>query len=182
MKDYNVTSAKEVGEPDQYGNKAFSVFFEGQEKPVFMKTKVGNEPTPGKIEFGVIEDAPKKSGQGTYRKFTRKQREEGGVQNEPTQSSNPATPATQGSNYNPNHDSMYRCNALNNAVATGEKDLDKLTQLADDFYAWLGGDAHKHPLVASAILSKATEVPPPEPQGEAGMDPDGEIDLDDIPF
>lgn len=176
IKDYNPTSVKETELEDQHGNKGYNVFFEGETKPVFMMAK--NAPTVGQIEYGQIVDTPKKSGDGTYRKFTRKQREEGSV---PTQSSNPVAPATQGSNfdtsYGSNHDSMYRCNALNNAVATGEKDLDKLTQLANSFYAWLAGDAHKHPMVEQTATPEVKDdAPLPEYQG------DDDIDLDDIPF
>lgn len=159
MKDYIVTSAKEVGEPDQYGNKAFSVFFENETKPVFMKTKAGNEPTPGKTEYGVIEDAPKKSGEGTYRKFTRKQREEANV----AQVANTGTATF--TVHSDREASIQKQSALKSAVATGETDVEKILKLADDFYEWLGGTGITVP-----------EEPLPEPQGEE------EIDLDDIPF
>lgn len=163
MKDYNPTSVKEVGEPDQHGNKAYSVFFEGEDKPVFMKAK--NAPAVGNVEYGVIEDAPKKSGEGTYRKFSRKQREEGTAQ--PVRLLTPQQP------FSNRDESIYRQSALKSAVAVGEKDPEKILNLADDFLTWLKNDAPTGGAVE--------EVPLPEPQGEV-MDTEGEINIEDIPF
>lgn len=162
MKDYNPTTVKEVGEPDQHGNKAYSVFFEGQDKPVFMKAK--NAPEVGKVEFGIIEDVPKKSGDGTYRKFTRKQREEQ-IQTATTSTNSNVT-------FTNRDDSITRQSALKSAVATGETDTEKLLDLADDFVTWLKNEASTGGVVE--------EVPPPK-DDDKQMD-DDEINLDDIPF
>lgn len=156
MKDYNPTTVKVVGEPDQHGNLAYSVFFEGQDKPVFMKAK--NAPEVGKVEFGIITDEPKKSGEGTYRKFTRKQREEAPVAN---------TSTDQTISFSSRDDSITRQSALKSAVATGETDTAKLLDLADDFVTWLKNEALE-------------EVPPPKDEDKQ-ID-DNEINIEDIPF
>lgn len=71
------------------------------------------------------------------------------------------------------HDSMYRCNALNNAAEVGGEVQEVLAN-ADKFYAWLknenkGYEAAK--ATAEAIKEEVAE----------NQDTD-EIDLDDIPF
>lgn len=72
MQEYKVTSVNPTGNVDAYGNQGYSIFLEGDTKPVFIKAK--NAPVVGGVEFGTITDEQKRSGQGTYRKFTRKQR------------------------------------------------------------------------------------------------------------
>jgi len=179
MKDYLVTSAKEVGEPDQYGNKAFSVFFENETKPVFMKTKAGNEPTPDKPEYGIITDEPKKSGDGTYRKFTRKQKEEGVTTTQTVNVDNKSYPVPQGKEITVS-DGMAWGNALTNATSlVGQGgDPSEVLKVAEMFFN------HRFGLQDKVEEKVEEEVPVPEPKGEVGLDidPDGEIDLDDIPF
>jgi len=160
MKDYKVTTVKEVGEPDQYGNKAFSVFFEGEAKPVFMKTKNGNEPTPAKLEYGVIEDAPKANGQGTYRKFTRKQKEEA------TQEAS-AQGASSTPYQNTTKDELILKQVALKCAVQVEKDAQKVLEIAQDFNTWLQG-------------TSVEEVPPPTDEDNQ-TDPD-EINIDDIEF
>lgn len=165
-KDYNPTGVKEVGEPDIHGNKAYSVFFEGEDKPVFMKAK--NAPSVGNIEYGQIIDAPKKSGDGTYRKFERKPREEGN-----TSSDVPVLPVDKEMMNTLNRidrdDAITRQSALKSAVAAvGKPEPDQIISLADDFLTWLRND--------SSPAEVVEDVPLPEPQGE------DDINLDDIPF
>ncbi len=159
IKDYNPTSVKELEFEDPHGNKGYNVFFEGEDKPVFMMAK--RAPEVGSVEYGQIIDTPKKSGEGTYRKFKREQREEGTT---PAVVSETVTQPVSNRD-----DSITRQSALKSAVATGEKDMEKLLKTADDFLVWLKNE----PTVVNDV------EPLPEPQGEVDVD---EVNLDDIPF
>lgn len=171
IKDYNPTGVKEVGEPDEYGNKAYSVFLEGESKPVFMKAK--NPPVVGEIEHGQIIDAPKKSGDGTYRKFERKQREEGTPELGKTYAVNAEGVKEVNWSADPKQDSIVRQSALKSAVAAvGKPEPDQILSLADDFLNWLRNDDSP----------AEEEVPLPEPQGEVTTINESEVSLDDIPF
>ena len=162
IKEYTTSNVKKVGEPDQYGNNGFSVIFAEEKDSVFMRAK--KEPVEGGTEYGEITEETGKSGK-SYRKFTRKQRED---YNAPAQTSTPSAQPKQ--NFVDRDDSITRQSALKSAVATGEKDLDKIIALAEDFYVWLKGENKNE-----------EEIPVPEPQGEV-TDLDDEINLDDIPF
>lgn len=175
IKDYNPTSVKELEFEDPHGNKGYNVFFENEDKPVFMMAK--RAPEVGSVEYGQIIDTPKKSGEGTYRKFKREQREEGTVQSvEPLEVSDPKAYKAVMSNRD---DSITRQSALKSAVATGEKDLDKIIGMADDFLVWLKNEPEQKEV--PEIDDKISDEPLPEPQGEVTEDVD-EIDLNDIPF
>lgn len=162
MRDYNPTKVQETDVKDDYGNRGYNVFFEGEDKPVFMKAK--NAPEVGKSEYGVITDEAKKSGNGTYRKFTRKQREEK-AESQPASTGAVATSVK----FENRDDAITRQSALKSAVAVGETDPEKILKLADDFLVWLKNDVSE-------------EAPLPEPQGEVTELDESEIDLDDIPF
>lgn len=160
IKDYNPTGVKETDLVDPHGNKGYNVFFENEDKPVFMMAK--RAPEVGNVEYGEIVDTPKKSGEGTYRKFVRKQREEAPEQPKPAEGGVPATPS-----YGSRDDSMYRCNALNNATALfAAGKIEDPIIMADDFMAWLRNE----PKISE-------EVPLPEHQGE-----EDEINIDEIDF
>lgn len=75
IKQYKVDKVFPIdgGKTDDYGNVAANVIFTG-EKSVFYRTK--NLPQIGDVLTGEIEDVPKKSGEGTYRKFVKKKPEE----------------------------------------------------------------------------------------------------------
>lgn len=166
IKDYNPTSVKELEFEDPHGNKGYNVFFENEDKPVFMMAK--RAPEVGSVEYGQIIDTPKKSGEGTYRKFKREQREEG--QPTPVEVSDSTTLQPIVPNYSSRDESITRQSALKSAVATGEKDLDKIIGMADDFLVWLKNEP------------ETKEEPLPEPQGEVTTIDESEINLDDIPF
>lgn len=73
--EYTVKAVKEVGEPDNYGNKAYSVMFESGDV-VFMKAQ--KPPVVNTVEFGHIEEIEKQNKPGeTYKRFKRDKREEG---------------------------------------------------------------------------------------------------------
>lgn len=81
-------------------------------------------------------------------------------------------------------DSMYRCNALNNAVAwcaaVKKGDTEDVVKVADDFLTWLKGENKGY-----EAAKKTAEALKPEPKPEAEPMPvyqDEEIDLDSIPF
>lgn len=95
------------------------------------------------------------------------------------------------------HDSMYRCNALNNAVvyATGDKKqkdylAEEITDVADTFYKWLKGENKgyeaakataeglKAPIADETVDTTTQTVEKSEPLPDFGE----EINLDDIPF
>ena len=167
IKDYNPTGVKQTDFTDPHGNVGYNVFFEGEDKPVFMMAK--RAPEVGTPEYGEIVDTPKKSGDGTYRKFVRKQREEAA----PSQTT-PDIPKPVASW--DRDEAITRQSALKSAVATGEKDPKKIFDLAEEFYLWLGGSGIDVP-------DDKEEVPLPEPQGEKiTIDADEEIDLSDVPF
>lgn len=80
------------------------------------------------------------------------------------------------------HDSMYRCNALNNAVAFNKGDMnpEELCSVANVFYEWLEGknkgyEAAKKTAESLKVEEKPEEKPDETFEGE-------EINLDDIPF
>ena len=73
IKEYVPKAVKPLGEPDSYGVVGYSVTFSSGEN-VLLRAK--NAPEVGKTEYGQIVDAPKKNGDGTYKKFERKQREQ----------------------------------------------------------------------------------------------------------
>lgn len=84
----------------------------------------------------------------------------------------------------PDHDSMYRCNALNNAVtyATSDKKqkdylAEEVTDVADIFYKWLKNEnaGYEAAKATAESLKPKEDEPAPEFDGE-------EINLDDIPF
>lgn len=161
IKDYNPTGVKETDFEDPHGNKGYNVFFEGEDKPVFMMAK--RAPEVGNIEYGEIVDTPKRSGEGTYRKFVRKQKEEGTVAVASEQKLAP-------SHSDDRQDSIVRQSALKSAVAAvGKPEPDQILSLADDFLNWLRND--------DTPAKVEEDVPLPEPQGE-----DDDIDLDSIPF
>lgn len=172
IKDYNPTGVIETDFEDPHGNKGYNVFFENEDKPVFMMAK--RAPEVGNVEYGEIVDTPKRSGEGTYRKFVRKQREEAPATS-PSQSASTSTvtePAK--STYVDRDEAITRQSALKSAVATGEKDLDKIIGMADDFLVWLKNEA--------PVTEVKEEVPLPEPQGEVITINESEVSLDDIPF
>lgn len=163
IKDYNPTGVKEVDFEDSHGNKGYNVFFENEDKPVFMMAK--RAPEVGNVEYGEIIDTPKKSGEGTYRKFVRKQREE---HTEAPKEASSNTGVVVKATFVDRDEAITRQSALKSAVATGEKDLDKIITMADDFLVWLKNE-----------VPTKDEAPLPEPQGE---DIESEINLDEIPF
>lgn len=166
IKDYNPTGVKQTDFTDPHGNVGYNVFFENEDKPCFMMAK--RAPEVGTPEYGEIVDTPKKSGDGTYRKFVRKQREE--------TSSEPSVTPTENTNMvfsnrdSSRDEAITRQSALKSAVAAvGKPEPDQILSLADDFLKWLRND-------------NTEEVPLPEPQGEKVTIDDGDINLDDIPF
>lgn len=177
IKDYNPTSVKELDFEDPHGNKGYNVFFENEDKPVFMMAK--RAPEVGNVEYGQIVDTPKKSGEGTYRKFKREQREEG--QPTPVEVSEPKTGETiVRATFVDRDEAITRQSALKSAVATGEKDLDKIIGMADDFLVWLKNEPEQKEV--PEIDDKISDEPLPEPQGEVVTIDESEINLDDIPF
>lgn len=172
IKDYNPTSVKELDFEDPHGNKGYNVFFENDDKPVFMMAK--RAPEVGNVEYGQIIDTPKKSGEGTYRKFVRKQKED--VQQETTV----ASTAVQSTNvkFVDRDDAITRQSALKSAVAAvGKPEPDQILSLADDFLAWLRNDSSP-----AQVVEDKEDVPLPEPQGEVITINESEVSLDDIPF
>lgn len=178
IKDYNPTGVKETDVTDSYGNKGYNVFFEGEDKPVFLKAK--NAPEVGKVEYGEITDEAKKSGNGTYRKFTRKTKDEGAHTQESVTANGKEYPVPSGqSTYQPkDSEGMAWGNALTNATTlVGQGGTpEEVIKVAEMFFN------HRLGLQQTPeIDDKISDEPLPEPQGEVTEDVD-EIDLNDIPF
>jgi len=184
IKDYNPTNVKETELVDQHGNKGYNIFFEGEDKPVFMMAK--NAPLVGNVEYGEIVDTPKKSGQGTYRKFARKQRDEAfaapvGPRITTKESSDPLSISAW-----ERHSSIERQSALKSAAGSGLIDTTEILKRADSFLDWLRGNAYLAPSQEGDIAHKqgSLEAPtdPPTQQVPEEPDTEEEIDLDDILF
>lgn len=114
---------------DQYGNYKGSVTFEeyaAQPVDVTFKT----EPNPGDKKYGEVVEYQTKAGK-TRLKFKRVER--------------PQEPQQRPGGYQKSQedkDSIYRCNALNNAVAyaaaqANKPEVDRILSMADKFYGWL---------------------------------------------
>lgn len=71
IKEYVPKAVKALGEPDGYGVVGYSVSFSTGENALL---RAKNAPEVGKTERGEIVDAPKKNGEGTYKKFVREQK------------------------------------------------------------------------------------------------------------
>lgn len=176
--DYTVQAVDVLGAASDYGTP-YNVKFAEEAETAFMLAK--KAPVVGEVEHGNITDEPtKKDPSKTYRRFRRQQQEgfsKPSVQNTPKQV---------------DHDSMYRCNALNNAATyvahagtgasdpTNDERVDVILQNADRFYAWLknenkGYEAAKQTAEKLKITEETEEKPDEVMDGE-------EINLDDIPF
>jgi hypothetical protein len=163
-KEYTIKAVKGSGIKDTHGNEWFSVLFESGEQVSWLAK---SQPQVGDTVYGTITEEEKKNKPGeTYRRFRKEQRE-----NYQTNQSN---------EIREDNDSMYRCNALNNAVASRKdgESVETTLSVADKYYEWLKGNQ---------IVEKAKEIfsddtPVPEPQGEVVDLDDNDINLDDIPF
>lgn len=175
--DYTVQTVQKLGEGNEYGTP-YTVKFAEEAETVFMLAK--KAPVVGETEHGHITDEPtKKDPDKTYRRF--KRAKEGFT-------------APQGSQEQPkqvDHDSMYRCNALNNAVAwcaaVKKGDNEDVTAVASQFYIWLknenkGYESAKATAQALRPTEDKEDEPAPEFQGEKVFGETEEINLDDIPF
>lgn len=76
IQEYVPKAVKALGEPDGYGVVGYSVTFSNNENALL---RAKNAPEVGKTEYGQIVDAPKKNGDGTYKKFERLQRQQQGA-------------------------------------------------------------------------------------------------------
>lgn len=89
-------------------------------------------------------------------------------------------------NNKPDHDSMYRCNALNNAVAwcsaVKQGDQSDVTMIANDFYTWLKGENKGYEAAKATAESLKTPVAKVEVEKTEEVFDGEEINLDDIPF
>lgn len=183
-KEYVPKSVKLVGEPDQYGNNGYSVLFSNGEN-AFMKAQ--KEPVVGKEEWGEIIDAPKKSGQGTYKKFKRMQKEDApGAPQRPQRPSKPDT-------------AINRMSAIKTAAQAVQAgvDYDTLQTYAELILMWIEDgeavspdnwpvvelpDTEKPKLELPPSLRKSTTSDDVVPIELYTEDQEPEISLDDIPF
>ena len=170
--DYTIKAVKASGQKDPHGNEWFSVLFEsGDQASWLAKT----EPRIGDTVYGNITEETKKSGEGTYKRF-RKAQKDVTVTGSTSQTKFTEDPGKQ--------DSIMRMNALTNAVnmsvgihkaAVDENHSVSVNILAaaNDFYEWLKNEK---------IEDKAKEVFPEAEEVKDEDFMDGEISLDDIPF
>lgn len=176
--DYTVQSVNKLGEGNEFGTP-YNVKFSEEAETVFMLAK--KAPVEGETEHGNITNEPtKKDPSKTYRRFKRAQKDGGSFT--PGQSSQPKQI---------DHDSMYRCNALNNAVAFAsatydpkDDDIDgvstHISMMADKFYEWLKGENKGYEAAKKTAESLKVEEKPEEKPDETFEGED--INLDDIPF
>lgn len=163
--EYTPQEVKVVGEPDYHGNLPYSVKFTDGSYG-FMKAQ--NAPVVGTPEFGEIQDVQKRSGDGTYKKFVRKQRDNTQT-SQTTQQQSTQQPKQKSSGYDA--ESAKWLNAMNNATqlvsltpgSTLESNVQSVLTAAHNLYT---GEAKP--------AEQPQEIPPDEP--------DDEVDLSEVPF
>lgn len=111
---YTVSSAKRLDGADNYGNVTDSVYFEGEQESALWKHAPSTQVEKGLKVYGVIEELPTRAG-GTYRKFTKKQVPEDGVQGH-SEASGGVSGQKTGSNSSYNQDGARQGMAINNAA------------------------------------------------------------------
>lgn len=149
-KEYVPKDVKVLDFQDQNGNQAYNVQFSDGSYGFMLAKKA---PQVGVPEYGDIEDTPKKSGDGTYKKFVRKQRDQQ-PQSAPKQD---------------NADGMAWGNALHNAVLLMHYGLDPDDVLDNARLLYNGGRNRE-------------ETPKTNPVPDTNVDQDEDIDLSEVPF
>ncbi len=173
--DYTIKAVKASGSKDPHGNEWFSVLFESGEQASWLAK---TEPRVGDTVYGNITEETKKSGEGTYKRFRKAQKD---VTVTGSTSSN--APYKMSNEEPGRQDSIMRMNALNNAVNRGnaainmEKDFDVL-QAAEEYYTWLKNEKIEDK--AKEVFPEAEEVKEDKKEEVTFMD--DEVDLDSIPF
>lgn len=168
--DYTVQTVNKLGEGNEFGTP-YNVKFAEEAETVFMLAK--KAPIEGEIEHGHITNEPtKKDPSKTYRRFKRATKEGGSFT--PSQTSKQPV----------DHDSMYRCNALNNAVAyaTAAKvgDWNDVLEVADGYYQWLKNENKGYE--AAKATAESLKPKEEEPEEDKSVFDGEEINLDDLPF
>lgn len=166
--EYLVKYVKETGMSDDNGNKWYNINVEGDTRGIMMLAK--KPPVVGEKEFGVVEEVTKKSGDGTYTRFYRKNRQEALSQPDFTARME-NKPASQHSEYNP--DGVAWGNALTNATTlVGQGgDPNEVINVARILFEGRPGNVEVKTteLPVKGTIGKEEE-PLPEPQGEINMD------------
>lgn len=108
---YKINSAKRLDGADNYGNVTDSIYFEGEKDSALYRHAPTTDVSEGKEIYGIIETLPTKAG-GEYRKFTKKQVPEEGV-DQPQVSQSPSSAPRPASN---NGDGMRQGMSINNAA------------------------------------------------------------------
>ena len=162
--DYTIKAVKASGQKDPHGNEWFSVLFEsGDQASWLAKT----EPRIGDTVYGNITEETKKSGEGTYKRF-RKAQKDVTVTGSTSQTKFTEGPGKQ--------DSIIRQSSMKAAVdlvVGGQEKYEKLFDLAEEIVKWVKNEK---------IEDKAKEVFPEAEEVKDEDFMDGEISLDDIPF
>ena len=162
--DYTIKAVKASGQKDPHGNEWFSVLFEsGDQASWLAKT----EPRIGDTVYGNITEETKKSGEGTYKRF-RKAQKDVTVTGSTSQTKFTEDPGKQ--------DSIIRQSSMKAAVdlvVGGQEKYEKLFDLAEEIVKWVKNEK---------IEDKAKEVFPEAEEVKDEDFMDGEISLDDIPF
>lgn len=162
--DYTIKAVKASGQKDPHGNEWFSVLFEsGDQASWLAKT----EPRIGDTVYGNITEETKKSGEGTYKRF-RKAQKDVTVTGSTSQTKFTEDPGKQ--------DSIIRQSSMKAAVdlvTGGQEKYEKLFDLAEEIVKWVKNEK---------IEDKAKEVFPEAEEVKDEDFMDGEISLDDIPF
>lgn len=162
--DYTIKAVKASGQKDPHGNEWFSVLFEsGDQASWLAKT----EPRIGDTVYGNITEETKKSGEGTYKRF-RKAQKDITVTGSTSQTKFTEDPGKQ--------DSIIRQSSMKAAVdlvTGGQEKYEKLFDLAEEIVKWVKNEK---------IEDKAKEVFPEAEEVKDEDFMDGEISLDDIPF
>lgn len=111
---YTVSFAKRLDGEDSYGNITYSTKFQGEADSVLFKVSPSTIVSDGSEFYGRIETLQSKAGK-PYRKFTREQITDGGV--EATTIKEPSERVDYGAAYKPNNDGQRQSMCINNAAA-----------------------------------------------------------------
>ena len=162
--DYTIKAVKASGQKDPHGNEWFSVLFEsGDQASWLAKT----EPRIGDTVYGNITEETKKSGEGTYKRFRKAQKDVTVIG---------STSNTKFTEDPGKQDSIIRQSSMKAAVdlvVGGQEKYEKLFDLAEEIVKWVKNEK---------IEDKAKEVFPEAEEVKDEDFMDGEISLDDIPF